>query len=303
MRRGPRSAGRPSAPRRPRFASSPAATGPWSSSRTSSRVGTLLVEELSLIHRVSDDREVFSSVLLDRARARRWPRPSRCAAQDERAADRAGDSRRPSGCIVHSPRRRARRGRVAGRGRSRPRAHQLRSGRRSSAGRPDDRLDFLRRQRALRRGADWPAARRHARPPGLARALGQRRPFEVMLDPFLDRRTGYDFTVNPYGVQIDWTVADDDWSSAWDGVWDSATSRSADGFSVEMRIPFSTLRFSSAACRTGGSASASSAASKKQYDKWPAMSQSRGTVFAQLGTLARPVGHPVPRTTSTSSRR
>ncbi len=83
--------------------------------------------------------------------------------------------------------------------------------------------------------------------------------FEVMLDPFLDRRTGYDFTVNPYGVQIDWTVADDDWSSAWDGVWDSATSRSADGFSVEMRIPFSTLRFSSAATRTGASASASSA--------------------------------------------
>ncbi len=109
--------------------------------------------------------------------------------------------------------------------------------------------------------------------------------FEVMLDPFLDRRTGYAFTVNPYGVQIDWTIADDDWSSAWDGVWDSATSRSADGFSVEIRIPFRTLRFSGAAAQDWGIGLGFFSGLKKQYDKWPAMSQNRGTMFAQLGTL------------------
>jgi hypothetical protein len=108
---------------------------------------------------------------------------------------------------------------------------------------------------------------------------------EVMIDPFLDRRTGYDFTINPYGVQIDWTVIDDDWSSAWDGVWDSATSRNAEGFSVEIRIPFSTLRFSGAAVQDWGFGLGFFSGAKKQYDKWPAMSQSRGTVFAQLGTL------------------
>ena len=109
--------------------------------------------------------------------------------------------------------------------------------------------------------------------------------FEVMIDPFLDRRTGYDFTINPYGVQIDWTITDDDWSTAWDGVWDSATSRSATGFSVEMRIPFSTLRFSSAAVQDWGFGLGFFSGLKKQYDKWPAMSQGGGTVFAQLGTL------------------
>ena len=67
-----------------------------------------------------------------------------------------------------------------------------------------------------------------------------------MLDPFLDRRTGYDLAVNPFGVQIDYTIVDDVFSSAWDGVWDSAVAREGDGYSVEMRIPFRTLRLSSA---------------------------------------------------------
>jgi hypothetical protein len=109
--------------------------------------------------------------------------------------------------------------------------------------------------------------------------------FEVMIDPFLDRRTGFAFTINPYGVQLDWTVIDDEWSSAWDGVWDSATSRSADGFSVEMRIPFRTLRFSSAKVQDWGIGLGFFSGLKKQYDKWPPMSQDRGTIFAQLGTL------------------
>ncbi len=109
--------------------------------------------------------------------------------------------------------------------------------------------------------------------------------FELMIDPFLDRRTGYDFTVNPYGVQLDWTIVDDDWSSAWDGVWDSATKRYADGFSVEMRIPFRTLRFSGAAVQDWGIGLGFFSGMKKQYDKWPAMSTDRGTVFAQLGVM------------------
>lgn len=42
--------------------------------------------------------------------------------------------------------------------------------------------------------------------------------FEVMLDPFLDRRTGYDFAVSPFGMQIDYAVVDEEFNVAWDGV-------------------------------------------------------------------------------------
>ena len=109
--------------------------------------------------------------------------------------------------------------------------------------------------------------------------------FEVMIDPFLDRRTGYAFTLSPYGVQLDWTIVDDTWSDAWDGVWDSATVRYADGFSVEMRIPFRTLRFARSPVQDWGIGFGLYSGARKQYDKWPAMSADRGAVFAQLGTL------------------
>jgi hypothetical protein len=109
--------------------------------------------------------------------------------------------------------------------------------------------------------------------------------FELMLDPFLDRRTGYDFAINPFNVQIDYTIVDDEFSSAWDGVWDSAVARDDHGFSLEYRIPFRTLRFSSAEVQDWGIGLGFFSGFKKQFDKWPAISTDRGTLFQQLGVM------------------
>lgn len=67
----------------------------------------------------------------------------------------------------------------------------------------------------------------------------------VLLDTFDDHRRNYEFFVNPLGVQMDLireeaTGNEDD---SWDGLWTSAGRITADGYQVEMRIPFSTLRF------------------------------------------------------------
>jgi len=67
----------------------------------------------------------------------------------------------------------------------------------------------------------------------------------VMLDTFDDHRRNYEFFVNPLGVQMDLireeaTGNEDD---SWDGLWSSAGRITADGYDVEIRIPFSTLRF------------------------------------------------------------
>ncbi|MDQ2701484.1 MAG: carbohydrate binding family 9 domain-containing protein [Pseudomonadota bacterium] len=67
----------------------------------------------------------------------------------------------------------------------------------------------------------------------------------VMLDTFDDNRRNYEFFVNPLGVQMDLireesTGNEDD---SWDGLWTSAGRITADGYEVEIRIPFSTLRF------------------------------------------------------------
>jgi hypothetical protein len=66
----------------------------------------------------------------------------------------------------------------------------------------------------------------------------------VYIDPYLDRTTGYNFRVNPDGVQGDRYVFNDgDMDRDWDAVWQAETHRNGEGWSVEMRIPFSTIRY------------------------------------------------------------
>lgn len=71
--------------------------------------------------------------------------------------------------------------------------------------------------------------------------------FEVSLDPNGDRRTGYQFRVTAAGVQRDVYLFDDVRDDeAWDAVWESAVHRDSTGWSVEMRIPLSQIRFDAA---------------------------------------------------------
>ncbi|CAA9327159.1 MAG: CBM9 [uncultured Lysobacter sp.] len=67
----------------------------------------------------------------------------------------------------------------------------------------------------------------------------------VMLDTFDDRRRAYEFFVNPLGVQMDLIreEATGNEDASWDGLWTSAGQVTSEGYDVEIRIPFSTLRF------------------------------------------------------------
>ncbi len=72
--------------------------------------------------------------------------------------------------------------------------------------------------------------------------------FTVFLDPHRDRRSGVYFGVNAAGTQYDGTLMNDDWrDDSWDGVWQSEVVRDGQGWTVEMRIPFSQLRFKDSA--------------------------------------------------------
>ncbi|MFN7184452.1 MAG: DUF5916 domain-containing protein [Thermomonas haemolytica] len=69
----------------------------------------------------------------------------------------------------------------------------------------------------------------------------------VFLDTFNDHRRGYELIVNPLGVQADLirdeSNTDNQEDPSWDGLWESAGRLTATGYDVEIRIPFSTLRF------------------------------------------------------------
>lgn len=68
--------------------------------------------------------------------------------------------------------------------------------------------------------------------------------FMFAVDPYYDRRTGYQFAVNPAGSIMDMTLSNDVGSDdTWDGVWEGKAFINDKGWVVEMRIPLNQLRF------------------------------------------------------------
>ena len=67
----------------------------------------------------------------------------------------------------------------------------------------------------------------------------------ILIDPWRDRRNGYVFTVNANGVRKDQLVTDNGryQNEAWNGVWWAEARRTEDGWTGELRIPFSTLTY------------------------------------------------------------
>ena len=78
--------------------------------------------------------------------------------------------------------------------------------------------------------------------------------FQVILDTFHDRRSGYMFVTSPLGAKLEQQVAEEGeggWRGRnsnnvninWDGVWDVVSRRTAGGWVSEIAIPMVTLRF------------------------------------------------------------
>ena len=73
--------------------------------------------------------------------------------------------------------------------------------------------------------------------------------FSIAVDSYHDHLTAYRFMVNPSGVRSDEVLSggeSDHGDDSWDPVWQAETSVDEGGWSVEMRIPFSQLRFDDA---------------------------------------------------------
>ncbi len=70
--------------------------------------------------------------------------------------------------------------------------------------------------------------------------------FAVIIDAFMDGTSGLSFAVSPFGVQREGIVPRGGAfgvSTSWDGMWFSEVSRGGGYWSVEIAIPFKTLRF------------------------------------------------------------
>jgi len=65
----------------------------------------------------------------------------------------------------------------------------------------------------------------------------------VLIDPFLDKRTAYFFSVSPRGARSEGLAAGGSASLNWDGIWDAKGRINAGGWSAELKIPFKTISF------------------------------------------------------------
>ncbi|MBX3295860.1 MAG: carbohydrate binding family 9 domain-containing protein [Acidobacteria bacterium] len=68
---------------------------------------------------------------------------------------------------------------------------------------------------------------------------------EILLDTYHDRRNAFRFAVNPLGVQQDALITDEgrDVNLSWDTSWITESSRDESGWTVEVAIPLTSLRF------------------------------------------------------------
>jgi hypothetical protein len=77
--------------------------------------------------------------------------------------------------------------------------------------------------------------------------------FGFMIDTFHDRRNGYVFYSNPVGGRIDLTEADEGNSNAdWNPVWEAHTARFDGGWTIEIAVPFKSIRYVSGEGQTWG---------------------------------------------------
>ncbi|MCU0256525.1 MAG: carbohydrate binding family 9 domain-containing protein [Vicinamibacterales bacterium] len=108
----------------------------------------------------------------------------------------------------------------------------------------------------------------------------------VFIDSFNDRRTAYEFAVNPVGVKQDrYWFNDGDNDRGWDAVWDVATRRTERGWQAEFRIPFSQLRFPRQHDGRMGFAVMREIARLNEVNTWPLVAQSRMGIVSQFGQL------------------
>jgi len=109
---------------------------------------------------------------------------------------------------------------------------------------------------------------------------------KILIDSYGDKRSGYEFAVNPDGVKRDYSISNDSQEDdSWNGVWDAATTVDSLGWTAEFRIPLSQLRYANQRSHTFGFGVWRDIERLVERDAWPVYSPERNGLASQLGKL------------------
>jgi hypothetical protein len=124
---------------------------------------------------------------------------------------------------------------------------------------------------------------------GMLTRRDQRSPsdwIKIVVDSYFDRRTAYEFAVNPVGVKTDRYYFNDGASDdSWDAVWDVAITRDAEGWTAEFRIPFSQLRFNTTDGGPVGFAVIREVGRLAETSTWPLLSRNANGFVSQFAEV------------------
>ena len=119
---------------------------------------------------------------------------------------------------------------------------------------------------------------------------------KVMVDSYHDKRSGFEFAVNPAGVKRDYATYDDSREDvSWDGVWDVATKVDSLGWTAEFRIPLSQLRYAAADEHTFGIMVNREIARTNEKISWPHFDRTKPGIASKFADVSGFEGLASPR--------
>jgi hypothetical protein len=124
---------------------------------------------------------------------------------------------------------------------------------------------------------------------GMLTRRDQRSPsdwIKIVVDSYFDRRSAYEFGVNPVGVKLDrYYFNDGNSDDSWDAVWDVEVARDKDGWTAEFRVPFSQLRFNNTTGGPVGFAVMRDVGRLAETSTWPLLSRNVNGFVSQFAEV------------------
>ncbi|RMI01671.1 MAG: hypothetical protein D6681_10775 [Calditrichaeota bacterium] len=119
----------------------------------------------------------------------------------------------------------------------------------------------------------------------------------VLIDSYHDLRTAFQFAVNAAGVKMDaiWTEDGDNQDDNWDPVWYVKTAVDTAGWTAEMRIPLSQLRYGKQENPVWGLEVARFLYRKREWSMWQFIPQDAAGFVNHMGELHGLGGLTTPR--------
>jgi len=110
---------------------------------------------------------------------------------------------------------------------------------------------------------------------------------EINLDSYHDLRTGFSFTVSVSGVRGDEFVSNDgtQWDKSWNPIWYAKTHPDDSGWTAEIKIPFSQLRYGREQQKVWGLQVQRRLFRKEERSTWQHIPQNSGVWVSRFGEL------------------